>query len=63
MRFDNLRMLKEAHTSLGGRDGFKEWLAACLLKTLTSNQRWHKTGEMIDDHPEARSWLAGLSTE
>jgi hypothetical protein len=56
-------MLKEAHTSLGGRDGFKEWLTACLLKTLTSNQRWHKTGEMIDDHPEARSWLAGLSTE
>jgi len=57
------RTAEGACASLGERDGSKEWLAACLLKTLTSNQRWHKTEEMIDHHPEVRSWFARLSTE
>ena len=45
------------HASLGDRDAFKVWLAACLLKTLKSNQRWHKINELIDDFPEATSWF------
>jgi hypothetical protein len=45
------------HASLGERDDFKTWLAACLLKTLKSNQRWHGVGELIDGFPEAGSWL------
>ncbi|MDH5792545.1 MAG: hypothetical protein OEZ44_10200, partial [Candidatus Bathyarchaeota archaeon] len=45
------------HASLGERDDFKTWLAACLLKTLKSNQRWHGVEEAIDSFPEAGSWL------
>lgn len=45
------------HGSLGERDDYKTWLAACLLKTLKSNQRWHGVEEAIDDFPEASSWL------
>jgi hypothetical protein len=44
-------------TSLGDRDESKTWLAACLLKTLKSNQRWHRREETIDDFLEASSWL------
>jgi hypothetical protein len=39
----------------------KEWLAACLLKTLKDNQRWLKAPELIDNYPEATSWLTELS--
>lgn len=49
------------HASLGNRDGVRPWLAACLLKTLKSNQRWHKVSELIDDFPEATSWFQGIS--
>ena len=47
----------KVHTSLEKKDDVKMWLAACLLKTLKSNQRWHKRDELIDDFPEATSWL------
>ena len=49
------------HASLGDKDDLKVWLAACLLKTLKSNQRWHKVSELIDDFPEAASWFQGIS--
>jgi hypothetical protein len=40
-----------AHASLGEWDDYKTWLAACLLKTLKSNQRWHGVEEPIDGFP------------
>ena len=45
------------HECLGERDDYKTWLAACLLKTLKNNQRWHGVDEPIDGFPEAGSWL------
>lgn len=42
---------------LGEKDEVKEWLMACLLKTVKDNQRWHKRSELIDDFPEASSWF------
>ncbi len=49
------------HESLGKKDEVKEWLAACLLKTLKDNQRWFKTIELIDNYPQATSWFTKLS--
>ncbi len=49
------------HDSLGEKNKVKVWLAACLLKTVKSNQRWHKTTELIDNFPEATSWLEKAS--
>lgn len=46
---------KKVHASLGEKNRTKEWLAACLLKTLKDNQRWHEGQELIDKHPEAVS--------
>jgi len=51
------------HSLLGERDEAKVWLASCLLKTLRSNQRWHNVKELIDDFPEATSWLTKLPIE
>ncbi|MCK4757552.1 MAG: hypothetical protein KAS67_03790 [Thermoplasmata archaeon] len=48
---------KQIHTLLGEKDDVKIWLVGCLLKTITGNQRWHGTGELIDKHPEAISWF------
>ena len=45
------------HASLGERNDVKEWLTACLLKTVKDNQRWHKEVELIDSFPPATSWL------
>jgi hypothetical protein len=45
------------HSLLGEKDDTKVWLTACLLKTIKDNQRWHKRTELIDDFPEAVSWL------
>jgi hypothetical protein len=44
-------------SSLGKPNEVKEWLVACLLKTIKDNQRWHKRTELIDNFPEATSWL------
>ncbi len=52
-----LEIAQRVRSSLGERGEVKEWLAACLLKTIKSNQRWHEGTELIDDHPEATSWL------
>ena len=49
--------LGERRPSPDDRDPAKEWLAACLLKTVASNQRWRKGHELIDDAPGATSWL------
>ncbi len=46
---------------LGDKDDLKVWLVASLLKTLKSNQRWHKVGELIDGFPEATSWFQEIS--
>jgi hypothetical protein len=45
------------HACLGEKDEVKEWLAACLLKTVKDNQRWHKKTELIDGVAEAISWF------
>ena len=45
------------HALLGNKGSEKEWLAACLLKTIKDNQRWHDSSELIDDCPEASSWF------
>ena len=51
------KIFEKVNASLGSQDPAKTWLAACLLKTLKSNQRWHDTHEVIDDFPETASWL------
>ena len=45
------------HSSLGERDETKEWLTACLLKTIKDNQRWEERAELIDNYPETTSWF------
>jgi len=52
-----LGIAERVHSSLGKKDEVKEWLAACLLKTIKGNQRWRKRSELIDDFPEAVSWF------
>jgi len=52
-----LRIANDVHSSLGTKNPGKTWLAACLLKTLRSNKRWHKTTELMDSFPQATSWL------
>jgi hypothetical protein len=52
-----LKTAENIHSSLGKGDAVKEWLAACLLKTIKDNQRWHKRTELIDSFPEATSWF------
>jgi hypothetical protein len=54
---NGLKITEKVHASLGEKDEVKEWLTACLLKTVKDNQRWHKTTELIDSFPEATSWL------
>jgi len=48
-------------SSLGEKDDAKVWLMACLLKTIRSYQRWFKRTELIDNFPEATSWLREIS--
>lgn len=50
-------IVERVHSSLGEKDRGKEWLATCLLNTIKNNQRWHKRTELIDNFPEATSWL------
>jgi hypothetical protein len=52
-----LTIAQRVHSALGAKDEVKEWLAACLLKTIKSNQRWHERVELIDSFPEATSWF------
>lgn len=52
-----LRIIERVHSSLGEKNKVKEWLVACLLKTIKDNQRWHKKTELIDSFPEATSWF------
>jgi len=48
---------ENVNSFLGEKDEVKEWLTACLLKTVKDNQRWHKTTEIVDNFSEATSWL------
>ena len=48
----------KVYSSLGEKDRIKEWLAACLLKTIKENQRWRETTELLDSLPEATSWFS-----
>ena len=50
-------IVESVHSSLGEKNAVKEWLVACLLKTVKDSQRWHKTAELIDDFPEATSYF------
>lgn len=52
-----LEIGERVRSSLGEKGDVKEWLAACLLKTIKDNQRWHKNTELIDGFPEAVSWF------
>jgi len=56
-----LEIAERVSSSLGEKDEVKEWLTACLLKTVKDNQRWHKRTELIDDFPEATSWFRETS--
>jgi len=51
------RIAEIVHSSLGEKNKVKEWLVACLLKTVKDNQRWHKRTELIDDFREATSYF------
>jgi len=51
------KIAERIHSYLGKKDEAKEWLTACLLKTIKDNQRWHKRTELIDNFPEATSWF------
>jgi len=51
------RIGERVHSSLGARNEVKEWLVACLLKTVKDNQRWHKRTELIDGFLEASSYF------
>jgi hypothetical protein len=47
---------------LGEKNNTKEWLVACLLKTIKDNHQGRpedgiKRAELIDDYPEATSWF------
>lgn len=54
---DMIQISKSVHSSLGEKNEVKEWLTACLLKTLKDNQRWHEGKDLIDDFPDSVSWL------
>lgn len=56
-KYNALKIAERVHSSLGEKDEAKEWLAACLLKTIKDNQRWHKRIELIDNFSETTSWL------
>ena len=53
---------RRVSSSLGQKDRVKEWLAGCLLKTITANQRWRRGEELIDRFPEATSWLKRIAS-
>ncbi|MBN1352854.1 hypothetical protein JXJ21_25925 [candidate division KSB1 bacterium] len=54
---DAIQISDRIRKLLGARDDAKEWLAACLLKTVKSNQQWHKTEQLIYDYPESTTYL------
>jgi hypothetical protein len=52
---------------LGEKNNIKEWLVACLLKTIKDNHQGRpedgvKRAELIDDYPEATSWFKNKCT-
>lgn len=48
---------RKIHVALGTADEAKRWLAGCLLKTITTNSRGSSWTELIDERPDATSWL------
>ena len=57
----SLQIARNIRSALGKKNQVKEWLAACLLKTVKSNQRWHNRPELIDNFPQATSWLSEIT--
>lgn len=53
-----LQIAKNVQSYLGKDDPVKEWLVACLLKTVKDNHRWSNRVEIIDHFPEATDWFA-----
>ena len=51
------KIATEVHAVLGNGSPAKGWLAGCLLKTVSGNQRWHAGTELLDGFPQATSWL------
>jgi len=51
------RIAEGVHSSLGEKNEAKEWLVACLLKTVKDNQRWQRRTELTDNFPEATSYF------
>jgi hypothetical protein len=51
------QITQRVHASLGEKNDVKDWLVACLLKTVRDNQRWHNRVELIDGFPQATSWF------
>ncbi len=61
IRKDNaLGITEKVYSSLGEKDEVKEWLTACLLKTIKDNWREHKRTELINDFPEATSYFGEM---
>jgi hypothetical protein len=54
-----LGIAETVHSALGEKDEAKEWLTACLLKTI-EDQLHGKRTELIDNFPEAFSWLKDI---
>lgn len=53
---------QKVYSLLNEKNKVKEWLAACLLKTIKDNHKGRpengvKRAELIDDFPEATSWI------
>jgi hypothetical protein len=59
---DITTIYRKIKSHLGVKDPTKEWLAACLLKTIKDNQKEYPEDgvsrpELIDDFPETTSWF------
>ena len=52
-----LQIAKNVQLYLGEKAPVKEWLVACLLKTVKSNHRRSNRVEPIDHFPEATDWF------
>jgi hypothetical protein len=53
-----LQTARNVQLYLGKKTPVKEWLAACLLKTVKDNHRRSNRVEPIDHFPEATDWFA-----
>ena len=59
---DSSHVAQKVYSLLDGKDKVKEWLAACLFKTMKDNHKGRPENgvertELIDNFPEATSWI------